>query len=312
MIVLAACGHGHPRAPAATAANADELTFYRDATVVHARGSDPMTTYSTKDVHWVAAYTLRTRPSRDRATLAGTLTIHNATGTTLHGHASIIDTEFSHIDGAARRRDLGELTVEPGDMRIPLVEGSPRRMHAVLVYDPIGTKLDNPSAIPLRDASLGVSEPASSAVTESFEIERDARETRGLPAGPVRLVIGDSGHLIAEGRLFDAATTRSDVETIETGIAEGVTGKRERRDLTDEESRHRLVEEFVITLDNQRPRAVEVLVREHLYRGQTWAVAYQSVPDVHQDGAQAFTMRTRVPAHGQVKIMYVVVYTWGT
>ena len=42
------------------------------------------------------------------------------------------------------------------------------------------------------------------------------------------------------------------------------------------------------------------------------ALAYWSVRAIHQEGAQAVTMRERVPAHGKVKIMYVVVYTWGT
>ncbi|HSN26527.1 MAG TPA: hypothetical protein VLT45_09580, partial [Kofleriaceae bacterium] len=178
------------------------------------------------------------------------------------------------------------------------------------VYDPIGTKLDNPSSIPLRDPTLGVSDPVSPKVSESFEIARDDSETRNLPAGPAKLLEG--GRVLAETRLFEAATRRSDVMTIDLGTAEGVTGKRERRELTDEEARHRLVEEFVIEIDNARPRPIDVLVREHLYRGQSWAVAYQSVPDVHMDGAQAFTMRTRVAPRGQVKIMYVVVYTWGT
>jgi len=311
LIVLAACGHPAAREPAQP--TGDELRFYRDATVVvhHVPGSDKVTSYTTTAVHWDAAYTLTASPARDHAVLTGTLTIHNPTGTTLRGAARVIDAELATPSSDTQPLDLGTLAVSPGDSHVPLVAGAPRRMHAVLVYDPIGTKLDNPSAIPLRDASLGVTEPASPNVSDSYEVERDHRETRGLPAGPVRLVDHD-GHLLGEARLFDAATRRADVDTIAVGTAEGVTGKRERRELTDEQSRHRLVEEFVIEIDNARLHPVEVVVREHLYRGQTWAVAYQSVPDVHQDGAQAFTMRTRVPPRGEVKLMYVVVYTWGT
>lgn len=283
------------------------VTFYRDVTVVKHRGGGST---QTKDVHWDAAYTLATSAARDRATLTGTLMIHSAIA--LHGTARIVDAELANAGGSdVAFYDLGAIAVPAGDSHVSLFEGEPRRMHAVLVYDPIGTKLDNPSAIPLRDAALGVSEPASPKVTESLEIDRDPH-ARGLPAGPVRLVERESGHVLAESQLFDAATRRADVDTIALGTAEGVTGKRERRELTDEGSRHRLVEEFVIEIDNTRPRPVDVVVREHLYRGQTWAVAYQSVPDVHQDGAQAFTMRTRVAPRGQVKIMYVVVYTWGT
>ena len=358
VIVLAACGHGQPRTPAPV--SGDELTFYRDVTVVrqrveltgatHVRIPEGVTakdvrvldgsarvasselgdivvdagpghhsvvlSYTTTGVRWDAAYTLTARASRDRAVLAGALAIRNATGIRLRGTAHVVDAELAAgATSDVSPRDLGDLSLPTGDSRVPLVAGAPRRMHAVLVYDPIGTKLDNPSPVPLRDATLGVADPVSSKISESYEIERDERETRGLPAGPVRLVeehADGSLLVLGEARLFDAATRRSEVDAIAIGTADGVTGKRERRELTDEESRHRLVEEFVIEIDNARTHAVDVLVRELLYRGLTWAVAYESVPDVHQDGAQAFTMRTRVPARGQVKIMYVVVYTWGT
>jgi hypothetical protein len=216
---------------------------------------------------------------------------------------------------AAASRDLGSLALPPGETRIQLVAGQPRRMRAVLVYDPIGTKLDNASPIPIRDPSLGVSETPSSTVSESFEIARDEHESAGLPAGPVRLLEKRAdGRLsvIGESSLFSPQTRRSDVDTIAIGTADGVTGHRVRRELTDDESRHRLVEEFVITLDNARSVPVAVLVREHLYRGQTWALGYWSEPDITQEGAQAFVMRTRVPAKGKVNILYVVVYTWGT
>ncbi len=78
-----------------------------------------------------------------------------------------------------------------------------------------------------------------------------------------------------------------------------------------DDDRRRLVEEFVITLDNARDAPVGVLIREHLYRGQNWGIAWWSVKEAVKEGAQQFAMRTDVPAKGQAKIMYVVVYTWG-
>ena len=289
--------------------------------------------YITDKLKWDAAYTMTTTPARDRAVLRGALAVRNTSGVLLRGTAHVVDAELgtarartaAHVassllggepdpNQAAASRDVGAVVLPPGETRVELVEGTPRRMHAVLVFDPIGTKLDNPSAVPLRDTTLGVEAP-STKVSESFEIARDERETAGLPAGPVRLFEREpDGTLtvIGEARLFDAQTRRSNLDTIAIGTAEGVTGHRERRELTDDEPRRRLVEEFVITLDNARPRPVDVLVREHLYRGQTWALGYWSVDEIKQEGAQAFVMRTRVPAKGQVKILYVVVYTWGT
>jgi len=366
LLVLAACAHVHPRAPATP--TGDDLTLYRDVALVRQRveldgarasvavpdgvtaddalvieGTAKLRTgdrgsllvdfgapghhsivlgYLTDKLRWEAAYTMTAPPARDRAVLHGALAIRNTSTLTLRGQAHVIDGEL----GAAKRagltptsavsgRDLGPLVLTPGETRVALVEGQPRRMHAVLVYDPIGTRFDNTGPIPLRDPALGLTAPASPKVSESLEISRDEHETGGLPAGPVRLLERrDDGSLslIGESRLFDAETRRSNVDTIAIGTADSVTGKRERRELTDEESRHRLVEEFVIEIDSTRARPVDVLVREHMYRGQTWALAFWSVDDVRQEGAQSITLRTRVPAHGQVKIMYVVVYTWDT
>lgn len=272
--------------------------------------------YTTAALTWDAAYTMATTSAHDHAVLDGALAVRNTSAVTLHGSAHVVDARL----GAARVRslvepeaaashDLGALVLPPGETRVPLVTGASRRMHAVLVYDPIGTKLDNGSPIPIRDPSLGVSETPSSKISESVEVERD--EHASLPAGRVRLLEGHGG-VIGESILFAPETRRSDVDTIPIGTADGVTGHRVRRELTDDESRHRLVEEFVITLDNARSEPVTVLVREHLYRGQTWALGYWSERDITQEGAQAFVMRTRVPAKGKVNIMYVVVYTWGT
>jgi hypothetical protein len=110
--------------------------------------------------------------------------------------------------------------------------------------------------------------------------------------------------------LFDAATRVAAVDTIAVGTAEGVTGHRERRELTIDETRKRLTEEFVITLDNTRDHDVGVLVREHLYRSQNWNVSFESTKRPAKEGAQQFSMRSTVPAKSQQKIMYVVVYTW--
>jgi hypothetical protein len=179
----------------------------------------------------------------------------------------------------------------------------------------------------VSDFALGAG-PASTRVTESFEVERDTQATRGLPAGPVRLLErrGDGTlAVLGEARLFDASTRVAEVDTIAIGTASNVTGHRERRDYTYDKLRTRLVksetgtylssgslvEEFVITIDNDRARPVEVVVREHLYRGQNWSIA-DPIPgrQAVKEGPQQFSMRTIVPPRGQSRLLYVVVYTW--
>jgi len=93
------------------------------------------------------------------------------------------------------------------------------------------------------------------------------------------------------------------------GTADGVTGHRERRDWAKDDDHKRFSEELLLTIDNARAQPVEIVVREHLYRGQNWTLAYQSAP-ASKEGAQQISLRTAVPANGQAKVLYVVVYTW--
>ena len=292
--------------------------------------------YVTDRIQWDVAYTMTTTPARDRAQVQGALAIRNRTGIILHAaHARLIDAELGAWRGKtadqlaaalvggtqgstppAAARELGAIEVGDGETRVELLPAAPRAMSSVLVYDPIGTKLDNPGANPLRDARMGTG-PASPHVTESFEVRRDPVATAGLPAGPVRLLERRSDRslvVLGEARLFDAATRVADVDTIAVGTAADVTGARERRELTVDDERRRIVEEFVITLDNKRGQPVEVLVREHLYRGQNWTLAYPQGSEgalAAKEGPQQISLRTRVAARSQAKILYVVVYTWG-
>lgn len=288
--------------------------------------------YTTTKLRWDVAYTMTTAATRDRTELRGALAIRNETGIHLRAAtARVIDAELvawrsktaEHLAATlvggthsstlpATPRELGHMELGDGETRVDLVSNGGRRMRSVLVYDPIGTKLDYTGASPVREPSVG-SQKASTRVTESFEVARDAKSTQGLPAGPVRLLerkLDGSMSVLGESRLFDASTRVSDVDTIAVGTAESVTATRERREFTIDEEGRRLTEEFLITIDNKRAIPVEVLVREHLYRGQNWTLAYHSAAAASKDGPQQISLRTRVPAGSQTKLLYVVVYTW--
>jgi hypothetical protein len=291
-------------------------------------------TYATDRLRWDAAYTMTTTPAREQAILHGALAIRNTSGLVLHDVlARVVDAELNSsrergagklatdlVGGtpdsrpAAPAREIGRIEIGDGETRVELVpEATARAMRSVLVYDPIGTKLDVSSTAPARDAALGVRPPAPSHVTESFEVERDEHGSSGLPAGPVRLLErhGDGSLIVlGESRLFDAATRVAAVDTIAVGTADGITGHRERRELTIDDDNRRLVEEFVITIDNQRPQPAHVVIREHMYRGLNWHLPYPLPPVAEQEGPQQIALRAVVPAHAQAKQLYVVVYTW--
>lgn len=329
-----------PEDPAANAGVLAPTSVMLDVTAPHAGTYEVTLVYATHHLQWDADYTITTTPARDRAILRGALAVRNTTGHDFENASiHVIDTDLANwrthsaehlgakLTGAipsttpvASSRSLGIATLIRGETRVEITAiSSPRPMHAVLVYDPIGTKLDSVAAEPSREVNLGAEPPAPFKVSESFEIQRPPagimpeRGFAGLPAGPVRLFErrpdGSLG-VLGEARMFDAATRMAEVDTIAVGAAEGVTGHRERRELTIDEARKKVTEEFLITLDNRRDAPVGVLVREHMYRGLNWSLAYDSTKRSAQEGAQQISLRTSVEAKSQQKILYVVVYTW--
>jgi hypothetical protein len=277
--------------------------------------------YATDQLAWQVAYTITTSPARDRATVRGALAIHNTTGVALRGRVSVIDRELGTRDlrteltsgppAGAPRRELGVVALGDGDTRIELLAGTaPRALRSVLIYDPIGSALDHPGAAPISDPALGVATAAPTRVTESLEVDRDEPASRGLPAGPVRLVERrDDGSLAVLGESRIAGDAPAGLAPIAIGTAHAVAGHRERRDWARDDDQKRFSEEFLITVDNARPSPIDIVLREHLYRGQNWTLAYQSAPAA-KEGPQQISLRTTVPANGHAKVLYVVVYTW--
>jgi hypothetical protein len=296
--------------------------------------------YATDRLTWDVAYTLTANAARDRAVLRGAIAIHNTTGIALPGaQVRLVDAPLADARAYAagelaarltRRtaaaeaappappapRELGRLDVADGDTRVELVRGAaPRPMRSILVYDPIGTQHDRAGRIPVMERDHGTRPPAGTRVHESFEIERDPQATAGLPAGPTRLLERKADgtlSLLGEARLFEATARVAVSDTFAVGTAGGVTGERERRELTVDGDRQRVVEDFVITIANDRPRPVDVVVREHLYRGTNWTLAYISVPVSAEakEGPQQVAPRITIPPRSKGRVMYSVVYTW--
>ncbi|MGE0547912.1 MAG: hypothetical protein AB7O24_20265 [Kofleriaceae bacterium] len=291
--------------------------------------------YVTRLIRWDASYMMTAAAQRDHVVLTGAVAIRNRTGVRYpRAKLRLIDdalgaggVESRERDGkpagsdahntrpdkrsGARERALGPVDLATGETRVDLaIPPSRHPLRSVLVYDPIGTALDSEAVTPNTNAKLGTA-PAPSRVTESLEIARG--RTTNLPRGRVTLVERKSDGtlgLLGEAMLFEPATRESNVDTIPLGIADKVTGKRERTEITIDQQGHRIVEEFMLTIDNARSVPIEVVLREHLYRGQNWTLAFQSSDNPTKEGPQQIAMHTRVAANSSAKVLYVVVYTW--
>ena len=208
--------------------------------------------------------------------------------------------------------------VKLGAQSVSLLAGSHVLPAAqTLVYDPLGDDKNLTAREPNRDRNYGL-DKKSSAVSQSIDVDlAKAKIPTGLPSGTVRLVERTSkGELtpLGESRIFEKEGSDTEKISPTTSVAVGranhVEGKRIRREFTLDEEDKRLVEEFEVELTNEADHAVEVIVREHLYRGQNWTLAYFSEPRVAKEGPQKIALRAKVPAKGTARVVYRVVYWW--
>lgn len=208
--------------------------------------------------------------------------------------------------------------VRPGAQSVSLLAGSHTLpAQQTLVFDPLGDDRNLTAREPNRDKDYGL-DKKSNAVSQSIDVDLAAAKIPdGLPSGTVRLVERTSGGELTplgESRIFEKGGSDpekiSPTTSVAVGRANHVEGKRRRREFTLDEEGKRLIEEFEVELSNDADHAVEVIVREHLYRGQNWLLAYYSEPRVAKEGPQKIALHAKVPAKGTARVVYRVIYWW--
>ena len=68
-------------------------------------------------------------------------------------------------------------------------------------------------------------------------------------------------------------------------------------------------EAFEIKVRNHKDQAVEVIVRENLYRWSQWTLMEQSQPSGKKD-ARTIEFPVKIAADGEATVTYRVRYTW--
>jgi hypothetical protein len=298
---------------------ADERAIVVDV-VARASGKARFTMrYVTDRVTWQASYTLIDDHGHGR--LHGALGLTNRTGRQwASARFYVIDRPRPSAPPTAAAFEQqavavpGTYAVRPGGQRLDLaLHGGELALQPTLVYDPVGPRLDSATMRPQTDESYGV-EKWPSAVDESLLVDLLRVADGPLPAGPVRVfTVGEGGALVwrGEGRLLPPAADASLYTTVAVGRSPLVTGTRRRTDFAIDHDQLRLVEEVTLTLHNSGERVADVLVREHLYRGLCWTLAYHSTGErVAKEGAQQIGLGVNVPAGGDATVMYRVLYEW--
>lgn len=273
--------------------------------------------YLTERLTWQASYTLI--DDRGRGRWHGALALRNETGRSFaRARVAVLDRGMPAAAPTAAAFDQ-RATVVPGLHPVRLgaqrvaLGGGTLGLRPTLVYDPVGTRFDSATLRPQMDRDYAV-ERWPAAVDESVLIELSRIGAGPLPAGPVRVFTVGAGGALAwrgEGRLLPPADDAERYTTVAVGRSPDVTGARRRTDFAIDHDAMRLVEEVTVTLTNAGPTPADVLVREHLYRGQCWTLAFHSTgPRVAKEGLQQIGLGVTVPAGGAATVMYRVVYEW--
>lgn len=208
--------------------------------------------------------------------------------------------------------------VVAGEQAVSLLDGAPE-LDAIqtLVFDPVGEDKNLTGKQPIYDRDYGLDRKVT-AVSQSIDIDlHGGAVPTGLPAGKVRLLERESTGALAplgESRIFERAGTDTEELAPTTSVAVGrapmLEGKRFRREYTLDEENKRLIEEFEIELESTADRPLQVIVREHMYRGQNWKLVYWAAESVAKEGPQKVALKTTVPAGGTSRVVYRILYYW--
>ena len=132
-----------------------------------------------------------------------------------------------------------------------------------------------------------------------------------LPAGRIRVSQQDkadgSMEFIGEDKIDH--TPRDEDVRVKLGTAFDVVGERRQTDFA-VNSKGRVMEEaFEIKVRNHKDQAVNVVVRENLYRWSQWMLIQQSTPSEKKD-ARTIEFPVKIAPDGEAVVTYRVRYTW--
>jgi hypothetical protein len=153
----------------------------------------------------------------------------------------------------------------------------------------------------------------STKVTTYLQFRNDKASGLGmpLPAGRVRVSRMDPADNSLEfvGEDVIDHTPRDERVRVRLGSAFDVVGERRQVDFSSDSKARWMEEEVEVQLRNHKDEAVQVQVRETLFRWNNWKILSSSQPWVQED-AGSISASVKVPANGSATLRYRVRYTW--
>lgn len=164
---------------------------------------------------------------------------------------------------------------------------------------------------PLTDRGYGTDANRKVDVLLAFANRKERGLGMPLPAGKVRVSQRDpaDGSLEFVGEDVIDHTPRGETLRIRLGSAFDVVGERKQADFRVDTRARTMTETIEVVLRNHKDRAVEVTVREPMYRWLNWSLSEHSHEFARRD-ARTVEFPARVAANGETTVRYTVRYSW--
>jgi len=300
-------------------------------------------TYQTEGMRWNADYTAVIAPGDAALDLAGWVTIHNESGASYRDadlklvagdiHRATEsgveeDLRFAraeaksegdaggfqekaffeyHLYTLGRKTSLADRAIKQIELFDP-VQGVPARK-IFLYYGGVGGRTYGGS--PYFDRNFGISSNRKVDIHLEFRNAKEGGMGMPLPAGRVRVYKKDDAdgslELIGEDRIDH--TPKDEKVRLTLGSAFDIVGERKQTDFRMDERAHWIRESFEIRIRNHKTEAVEVIVKENLYRWSNWEIEKKSHAFTKED-ARTIHFPVAVPPDGETVVTYTALYTW--
>jgi hypothetical protein len=177
------------------------------------------------------------------------------------------------------------------------------KAHSVIVFEAAQEHGDAPTA-PVTECN----QSGATAGRAEVDVEVDVPASLALPDGRVRAFRRSGGRLEVVNE--DPLRAIPGIARIRLSPDTQLTGERHQVAGTcslDERART-LREKIEVKLENKGKLAVDVVVREALWRWTTWRV--EDDGKSARVGPQTQELRVRIPAGGKQAVSYTAIYTW--
>jgi hypothetical protein len=180
-----------------------------------------------------------------------------------------------------------------------------------LVYQGQGARL-TPYGSPMVERGFGVQSNRKVDVYLRFTNAAANGLGMPLPAGRLRVSQLDPADRSLEfiGEDLIDHTARDEAVQVKLGSAFDVMGERKQVDFRIDTSARWIEEDIEVRVRNRKPQeAVQVVVKESLYRWSNWSIVRKTQEFTRED-ARTVHFPVRIPAKGEAVIRYTARYTW--